>query len=117
MKIFITGGTGFVGRTLVRHLLDSGHQVTLLTRAATSGTGATGNPRLLQGDPTKPGSWQEKLRTHEAAINLAGSSIFCRWNRENRQRILDSRILSTRNIVTALTPPGSMIKVLLNGSA
>lgn len=117
MKIFITGGTGFVGRGLVRHLLDSGHQVTVLTRSATTGTGATGNPRLFHGDPVKPGSWQEELRTHEAVINLAGSSIFCRWNRVNRRSILDSRILSTRNIVTALTPPDSMIKVLLNGSA
>lgn len=116
MKIFITGGTGFVGRTLVRHLLDSGHLVTVLTRATTA-TGATGNPRLLQGDPVKPGPWQEELRTHEAVINLAGASIFCRWNRINRQSILDSRILSTRNIVTALPPFGSKVKVLLNGSA
>lgn len=117
MKIFITGGTGFVGLTLVRHLLDSGHQVTVLTRAATNGTGATDFPRLLQGDPVKPGPWQEELRTHEAVINLAGSSIFCRWNQENRQRILDSRILSTRNIVNALPSFDSKVKVLLNGSA
>ena len=116
MKIFITGGTGFVGRTLVRHLIDSGHQITVLTRVLPT-NGAPGAPRLFHGDPVKPGPWQEELRNHEAVINLAGSSIFCRWNRVNRQKILDSRVLSTRNIVTALSPSGSMVKVLLNCSA
>lgn len=117
MKIFITGGTGFVGRALGRHLIDSGHQVTVLTRSTTTGNGATDTPRLFRGDPVKPGPWQEELRSHEAVVNLAGSSIFCRWNRENRQRILESRVLPTRNIVNALSSSGSMVRVLLNCSA
>ncbi len=32
MKIFITGGTGFVGTTLTRVLSEQGHEITLLTR-------------------------------------------------------------------------------------
>lgn len=115
MKIFITGGTGFVGRALVKHLVIKGHQVTVLTRTGTV-TGA-GNPQVVQGNPVKPGPWQKEMRTHQAVINLTGSSIFCRWNRVNRQKIIDSRVLSTRNIVTAIEAADSKVKVLLNCSA
>lgn len=115
MKIFITGGTGFVGRSLVKQLTETGHQVTVLSRTPTT-TGAD-NPRQVQGDPAQPGPWQRELRSHAAVINLAGASIFCRWNRANRRRILDSRVLSTRNIVTALDASDSQVKVLLNCSA
>ncbi|NTV12596.1 MAG: TIGR01777 family protein [Desulfobulbaceae bacterium] len=116
MKIFITGGTGFVGRAVAKHLSAIGHQITILGRTATS-SGQEENPRFLQGDPVHPGSWQEELRDHEAVINLAGASIFCRWNQANRREIRDSRVLSSRNIVNALRLPGCRVRVLLNGSA
>ena len=31
MKIFMTGGTGFVGTYLAKHLISEGHEVTILT--------------------------------------------------------------------------------------
>src|SRR5687767_2597641 len=34
MKIFVTGGTGYVGHCLVSKLLEMGHQVNLLCRQA-----------------------------------------------------------------------------------
>lgn len=115
MKIFITGGTGFVGRALVNHLISAGHQVTILSRRGSAVW--ADNPRRVQGDPAHPGPWQEILREHEAVINLAGASIFCRWNAPNRREIMDSRIVTTQNIVTALRSPESRVRVLLNGSA
>lgn len=36
MKVFITGGTGYLGSVLVEHLIDAGHEVTALARSATS---------------------------------------------------------------------------------
>ena len=34
MKIFVTGGTGFIGKSVVRHLLDNNHDVYVLTRSS-----------------------------------------------------------------------------------
>ena len=34
MKVFITGGTGFLGTTLTRKLTQEGHKVTVLTRSS-----------------------------------------------------------------------------------
>ena len=115
MKVFITGGTGFIGRALVEHLVAAGHQITVMGRSATSSQEE--NPRHLQGNPVYPGPWQEELCRHEAVINLAGASIFCRWTPANRRKIRDSRVLTTRNIVNALRLPDCLVRVLLNGSA
>ena len=32
MKIFLTGGTGFVGKKLLKELLDAGHYIKLLSQ-------------------------------------------------------------------------------------
>jgi uncharacterized protein YbjT (DUF2867 family) len=38
MRVFATGGTGFVGKPTIRRLLESGHEVRCLVRR-TSNTG------------------------------------------------------------------------------
>ena len=32
MKVFVTGGTGLIGRALVKRLVEDGHDLTVLTR-------------------------------------------------------------------------------------
>lgn len=115
MKIFITGGSGFIGRELVEYLTSQGHRLTILSRA--SAPPPLANIDWVQGDPTKPGAWQDEILDHDAVINLAGASIFCRWNQANRRKIYDSRVLTTRNIVAALKSSSHLVRVLLNGSA
>lgn len=116
MNIFVTGGSGFVGRALVVRLLADGHQITVLGRSTPPLVSEEGI-NYIQGDPVQPGAWQEKMLCHDAVINLAGSSINCRWNQSNRRSIRDSRIISTRNIVDVLHRRDSLVKVVLNGSA
>ena len=101
MKIFMTGGTGFVGTYLVKRLISEGHEVLILTREL-SGTELkmTGLSYLI-GNPTMKGKWQEALHEHDVIINLAGASIFSRWTRERKKILLSSRIETTRNLVEA----------------
>lgn len=100
MKILAFGVTGFVGRHLVPHLLEQGHQVTVAARSGQARFGRT--VEVLRADPTVPGPWQERVRDYDAVVNLTGTPITTRWNEAGKKSILESRTLSTRNIVDAL---------------
>ncbi len=102
MKIFVTGGTGFVGTYLVKRLISEGHTAIILTQAL-SGTELkmTGLSYLI-GNPTIKGKWQEAVRDHDVIINLAGDSIFSRWTPEQKKILRSSRIETTRNLVEAV---------------
>ena len=104
MKVFMTGGTGFVGTTLARELTQKGHSVTVLMRTGESARNLPQGARALQGDPTVRGAWQEAVPGHEVFINLAGASIFTRWTDEAKRVIRESRILTTKHLVEAMAP-------------
>jgi uncharacterized protein (TIGR01777 family) len=57
---------------------------------------------IIIADPTTRGRWQDKVAENEVIINLAGDSIFRRWSSKAKQEIVNSRILTTRNLVDAL---------------
>jgi uncharacterized protein (TIGR01777 family) len=113
MKIFITGGTGFVGTTLTQKLTQEGHEVTLLTRSIKSHPAALQGVSYVEGDPTQKGPWQEKVADQDVAINLAGASIFRRWSDSAKKLIRESRIQTTQNLVEALSArQGKEVKLL-----
>ena len=103
MKVFITGGTGFVGTTLTQKLVQEGHEVTLLTRSIKSHAAAPRGVSYVEGDPTQKGPWQEKIAGQDVVINLAGAPIFRRWSNTAKKLIWDSRIVTTKNLVEALS--------------
>jgi uncharacterized protein (TIGR01777 family) len=102
MKIFMTGGTGFVGTYLAGQLIREGHKVTILTPSLTGAELKMEGLTYLAGDPTIKGPWQESVRAHEVIINLAGASIFSRWTEAQKKILLSSRIDTTRHLVEAL---------------
>lgn len=102
MKVFITGGLGFVGKKLSGRLHAGGHQVTVMGRHAGGVTGSSGGIREIAADASKPGSWQDTLAEHDTIINLAGVSIFTRWTEKKKDEIYRSRIDITRNVVEGI---------------
>jgi hypothetical protein len=117
MLVFMTGGTGFVGKNLTRVLTEKGHEVTILTRPGEGRPPLPAGARYLEGDPTRPGPWQERAASHETFINLAGASIFSRWTERRKRDLLESRILTTRNLVEAIRGRRKGIAHLLSTSA
>ncbi len=70
MKIFISGGTGFVGGHLCRELLSRGHQLRLLSHSArVSDADAV---EYMPGDVTSEGSCLKGAAGCDAIINLVG---------------------------------------------
>jgi dihydroflavonol-4-reductase len=67
MRVFVTGGTGFVGSAVVRHLLESGHQVRALVRPQS-------DRRMLEGLPVERVTGDLSDETA-----LAGWMAGCEW--------------------------------------
>jgi uncharacterized protein len=117
MKIFMTGGTGFLGTALARSFVDRGHAVTILSRAAGRKENLPVRVSSFQGNPVEKGAWQQEAAAHDVIVNLAGASIFSRWTAEHKETMRRSRIDTTRNLVEALAAPGKKTRLLLSGSA
>ena len=68
MKVLTTGGTGFVGRVVVRFLVSSGHDVRLALRSAAT---ARRVDSLLVGDIGPSTDWRTALAGVDAVVHLA----------------------------------------------
>lgn len=102
MKIMITGGLGFVGTQLSMRLIEKGHQITVVDHAPEPRPYTPHEVVYVSADTTVSGHWQKEIAGQDAVVNLAGASIFNRWNDETKKLIYDSRVLTTRHVVEAL---------------
>ncbi|MBI1807899.1 MAG: TIGR01777 family protein [Ignavibacteria bacterium] len=115
MKIVIAGGSGFIGRALVGHLVETHHQVVILTRDPRKVS--TRETEIEQWDGKTLGPWANCIDGAEAVINLAGELIAGkRWTEKQKARILHSRVEATRVIVAAIIAAKKKPEVLINSS-
>ena len=120
MQIFVTGGTGMIGRPLVARLRDRGDRVVVVSRSADA---ARRDPafrgiRVVPGDPAAPGPWQDEVDGVDAVVNLAGQNIFeRRWTAAVRAQIRDSRVYATENLAAAVRQARSRPGIFVQGSA
>ncbi len=103
-KIVITGATGLIGSKLTAELAEKNYQVTVFTRNPDKAQGSPPSAvNYMQWDYHNPGKWQDHFEDSYAVIHLAGASIAGkRFTESYKKKVRDSRIISTRNIVTAL---------------
>jgi uncharacterized protein (TIGR01777 family) len=119
MKMVIAGGTGFLGRPLTAALAQDGHDIVILSRGSSGSTQGPRGARMVRWDPNgEVGPWANEIAGAHAVVNLAGESIAGRrWTRAQKQRILDSRVLATRNLVSAIRTAAAPPAVFISGSA
>jgi uncharacterized protein (TIGR01777 family) len=110
MNILLTGGTGFIGTALVKHLISSGHQIIILSRQTLSDQSSCRYVSDL-----------DEIDADEAIdaiINLAGASMVGkRWSSQYKQDLLTSRVETTRAIVQLCSRLNKAPSVLLSASA
>jgi len=114
MKVAITGGSGFVGQVLTTLLIEKGHDVLILTR---SNQASNENVQMVSWlvDGANPEQYLEDI---DAWINLAGTSINDgRWTEVQKQKIHDSRMKATDEVLRILEKVAKKPTVLVNASA
>lgn len=112
MHILITGGTGFIGKTLAQKLLAENHQLTLLTRNQER---KSDNPKVHYCYSLQAFS---NFNHFDAVINLAGEPIFDKhWSDEQKQKLLKSRVELTEQLSALIQKSDNPPHTFLSGSA
>ena len=101
--ILVTGGTGFIGRSLIRLLVDSGRQVRILLRPSAE------SPRLPRGMPVEVAvssladfrSLRAAMKDVEAVFHLAGAE---RHSTQSNLNLVD--VEGTKQVVNAAKEAG-----------
>ena len=114
-KIFITGGTGFIGSHLREILLRQGHYLTIVTRSPE-------NYEEENAENQKFVPWSADLskifEETDVIINLAGENLFGkRWTKEVKDKIYNSRVNTTRKIVNSIKKCQNRPSLLISASA
>ena len=115
MKVLVTGATGFVGKKLVSQLINRGHKVSILTRdTEIARKRLPMNCEFHKWEPELYPPSSQAFDGVNAVVHLAGENIADgRWSESRKNKIKDSRVLSTRNLVSTLksmkNPPDTFV--------
>ncbi|MCG9895230.1 MAG: TIGR01777 family oxidoreductase [Fimbriimonadaceae bacterium] len=118
-RIVVAGGSGFIGREILRQAKEAGWTTVALSRRNQSIPFAdevvvwSGRP----GDPVATDRLREALEGAEGVINLSGRPVMGRWTPTVMQEILNSRVESTRAIGEAILACQNPPKSWVNASA
>ncbi len=119
MKIIVAGGTGFVGRCIIPRLLAAGHAVRVLSRRPVDSSTIFPSGVSVAGwdmDPSSP--WAAEIGTADAVLNFAGESLAGgRWTAARKRRLVDSRVIPTRALVSAMHVLQKKPRVFVSASA
>lgn len=90
MKVVIAGGTGFIGQYFEEKFKSLGYEVKIISRQS---------HHISWADPAAIVEAMEQARM---VINLAGKSVNCRYNEENKEEIIHSRTETTTILGNAM---------------
>lgn len=122
MKVLITGGTGFVGEKLVEFLLldPNLERIYITTRNPDNVKKVFQSPKVVPvlWEPIQGSIPSDILTKVNIAINLMGENISSgNWTPELKEKIRDSRILGTRNLVNQLNQKADNLLTFISSSA
>lgn len=104
LKIKITGVSGYLGTLLSAELINRGHKVSGIKR------------QMLYGPAEH---LAQEIKNTDVIINLAGAPILQIWTKKRKKVIFESRVLTTKNLISAINmlPEKEMPKKFVSASA
>ena len=119
MKIVLTGGSGLIGNKLGIKLSGNGHEVTILTRnQSLAQINQTWANQIKEWNYANPEQWKNFIDEKDAIVNLVGANLSAkRWSKNYKKIIYDSRVISTRNMVNAISTCKVKPRALITVSA
>ncbi len=116
MKILISGGTGLIGKSLVKNLIKTGNQVFVLTRSK-YGLEDSDSIKYIEWDTRSSEPLIPYLQDINAVINLAGDNIGKGyWTMEKKERIINSRVQAGNALSKAIINSGNKPDVFIQAS-
>ena len=105
MNILVTGGAGFIGKYLVKSLLEKGNSVTIFDNFSNSTKESISSliemgVKIIEGDITKPLEIINAVKDHEIVIHLA-AKISVSESISNPLQTYRVNVEGTKNILTA----------------
>ena len=117
-KVIVTGATGLIGKKLVSALIERNDEVVIFSRDIKKVRLIFPSIKeVIEWDYQKPELWNSNLENSDAVVHLAGSNLFAkRWNDEFKKSIIESRQVSTKNLVDAIKLCNKKPEVFISAS-
>ena len=122
MRAIITGGAGFIGRSLAANLAAAGYEVVVLSRDPQKAAGLPAGVRAERWDGRTAAGWGPLADGARAIVNLAGENLAGRgflpdrWTPERKQLIRQSRLDAGHAVVEAVKAARVKPQVVIQSS-
>jgi uncharacterized protein len=100
MKVLIAGGSGFMGKHLIKSLIADSHQVWVLTRNPSQ---RIEEAQIVGWDGETTEGWGHIVNEMDAVVNLSGlSTNNWPWTKRKKEKFITSRTQPGRALATAI---------------
>lgn len=113
--VCITGGTGFIGTALSKHLSAKGHAIIILSRSANKKSDSS--VTYMHWDPEAGTIDSNAIAKSDYIIHLAGAGVADkRWTKKRKEEIRNSRINGSALLVKALKETDNHVQAVISAS-
>lgn len=117
MRILIAGGTGLIGKSLIRRLHSNGFSIVVLSRSPSKFTEFQ-DVEVIHWDGRTTDGWGGLVKETDAVINLAGENIGSfPWTEKRKQEFRESRVAAGHALVAAIGGSARRPRVFMQASA
>ncbi len=114
VNTLIAGGSGFIGRHLSKKIIESGGEVTILTRNFSP---SIPYKQITWNPSDSSGNLGKLIGEFDLVVNLSGAGIDKKWTGDYKKEIMDSRFLTTSTLVNAINNSSNKPKYFVSASA